>query len=241
MRSPLFLSAILSCGVAVCSAAPDSVYKNVTGCTVTELGKCGTDYLPYFEGKLLAATPETQKPMCSKFQDQLSCADDFVSRCFDGIAKGALQVMIEAAREQYMNFCDETNEKYKVYFDNIECVNKAGPGLTPCVNGLYVGLHRAASKANEQPKIAYACCDYIDFKSCAKKALRSLCGSTESEEFFNEIIEKVFGEVLNLTCGKFSNELSLCDALPKLSTEDDKEALRRHFIDAIAVISGSLG
>lgn len=86
-----------------------------------------------------------------------------------------------------------------------------------------------------------SCSDYIDFNNCATKALRSHCDSQEAEEFFKEIMDKVFGEVLNLTCGKFSNEPSLCDALPKLSTEDDKEALRRHFIDAIAVISGSLG
>lgn len=43
------------------------------------------------------------------------------------------------------------------YFDNIECVNKAGPDLDPCITSMFVGLHRAAHKAKQQPKIAYTC------------------------------------------------------------------------------------
>lgn len=50
--------------VGFCSSATASVYKNIAGCTVAELEKCGTDFVPYYRGRLLATTPSAQKTMC---------------------------------------------------------------------------------------------------------------------------------------------------------------------------------
>lgn len=46
---------------------------------------------------------------------------------------------------------------FAAYFENIECVNKAGPGLSTCMSDMFVGLHRAADKASDNQKLAYTC------------------------------------------------------------------------------------
>lgn len=95
----------------MCSAA--GVYKNLKGCTTAEVEKCGTDYIPYFRGDLLATTPQTLKQQCGKFLSQIKCADEFASRCLDGLAKGAVLIMLRAARDEYESYCNVTSPKYK--------------------------------------------------------------------------------------------------------------------------------
>lgn len=239
MRSVLFVSVVVACGLSYGAAA--GIYKSAKGCTTAEVEKCGTDFVPYYGGKLLATTPETMKEMCGKYLGQIKCGDDFATRCIEGLARGTVLLMLRAARDEYQMYCNATSPKYKTYFENIECVNKAGPGLSTCMSDMFVGLHRAADKASDNQKLAYTCCYYKDFSSCAKKALKTLCGSPAADKFFNDITEKVFGEVLDLTCKKYLDNPGTCEALPKLSTKDDSKARNRGFVEPIAIIASKLG
>lgn len=81
---------------------------------------------------------------------------------------------------------------------------------------------------------------YHEFAACAPKALRSQCGLPAAERFFQEIVDHVFGEVLNLACGKYKST-GACAALPKLSTKDDRTARNRGFIEPLTIIASRLG
>lgn len=149
--------------------------------------------------------------------------------------------MLRAARDEYEGFCNQTSPKNKVYLDNINCVNNAGPGLKSCINQLIVGLHRSAAHAADRQKIPYTCCYYNDFEECAAKALKSLCGSPESAKFFNEIMEHVFGEVLSLACGRYRAGTGACATLTPLPTKDDNSVKDKTFVPPLALIASKLG
>lgn len=237
--SLLTLSAVLVCGIGSCSAG---VYKDVKGCTTEEVEKCGTDFVPYFSGQSLATDAGALKQQCTKYLKELRCSIDFTNKCLEGIAKGAVLLMLKAADEEYSNVCNSTHPKQQQYLSNIGCLNKAGPALSTCMNDMFVSLHRTATKAPARSQISYSCCYYLDYAKCAEKALDAKCGTADGKKFFNDIVDHVFGEVLNLACAKYTNDGGrTCKALSVLSTKDDSRAKERGFIDPLAIIVSNLG
>lgn len=235
-----FLTAVLACLLGTrCAVA--GVYKDLDGCTTEEVEKCGTDFIPYYGSHSLATGAEEFQEQCSKFLSQLECSDDFATRCFDGFPKGAVLLVLRAARDEYEGFCNETSPMHKVYLDNIKCVNNAGVELSSCIDELIVGLHRSAAHAPDRQKIPYICCYYNVFTECARKALVSKCGLPDAEKFFDEIIEHVFGEVLSLACGKYHRDGDACATLTPLPTKDDSSVRNRGFVAPLVVIASKFG
>ncbi|CAN8000422.1 unnamed protein product [Ixodes hexagonus] len=223
----------------LCSAG---VYKDVKGCTTEEVEKCGTEFVPYFSGQTLATSEAGLKQQCTKYIQELRCSIDFTNKCLDGLSKGAVLLMLKAADQEYSDVCNSTNPKHQAYLRTIGCLNQAGPFLSVCMNDMFVGLHRVSTKSPARMQIPYACCYYQDYAKCAGSALKTKCGSADATQFFNDIVDHVFGEVLNLACTKYTKDNgAACKALPVLSTKDDNHAKERGFIDPLAVIVGNLG
>lgn len=236
--------AYTNCGVetskkpaGVSSAA---IFKDVKGCTAAEGEKCGTDFVPYFLSPKLAESPKGLEDQCKLFVGQLKCAEGFGTKCLDGLPKGVVLLMVRAALDEYNSVCNTTSPRHKEYLDSIKCINKAGPSVQTCMKAMFVSLHRA-SGAPDRQQIPYSCCYYHDFVDCAEKALTTNCNLPASTKFFNEIIEHVFGEVLNLACSKYKKGTGACESLAPLSTKNDHKARDKGFIEPLAIIAGKLG
>lgn len=234
----LLAAATFACTIGLCRAG---VYKDLAQCTTEEVEKCGVDFVPYFGGNTLAVNAADLEKQCTKYQSQLKCSDDFSVKCLEGLPKGTILLMLRAARDEYDAICNVTSPRHQEYLKNVGCINKAGPVLTSCMNTLFVGLHRSAAKAADRLKVPYTCCYYADFVNCASSGLKTKCGEKDAEAFFDTIIQHVFGEVLDLACGKYRAGSESCKSLTPLPTADDARAKDKGFIEPLTVIASKLG
>lgn len=227
-------------GCVVGGVSSSAIFKDVKGCTATEAEKCGIDFIPFFVTPKLAETPKGLQDQCKQYVSQIKCIERFGAKCLDGLPKGVVLLTAGAALDEYNSVCNTTSPRHKLYLDSIKCVNKAGAPMQSCMKAMFVALHRA-SAAPERQQIPYSCCYYQDFVECAEKALTGNCNHPAAKQFFNEIIDHVFGESLNLVCNKYKKGTGTCEALPALSTKNDAEAGKKGFIEPLAKIAGNIG
>ncbi|KAH9375316.1 hypothetical protein HPB48_018964 [Haemaphysalis longicornis] len=172
---------------------------------------------------------------------QIKCHESFAMKCLRGVAQGVILFTTGAAFDEYHSVCNSSSRKHKVYLNSVKCINKAGPSMQSCIKAMFVDLHRASETPAHQ-QIPYSCCYYQEFLECGEKALTENCDHPAAKEFFNDIIDHVLGESLNVVCiNMFKKGTGTCETLPTLSTVNDDEAGEKGFIESLPKIAENIG
>ncbi|EEC18202.1 hypothetical protein IscW_ISCW023167 [Ixodes scapularis] len=207
-------AAAFACTIGLCRAG---VYKDLAECTTENVEKCGVDFVPYFGGNTLAVNAADLEKQCTEYLTQLKCSDDFSVKCLDGLPKGTILLMLRAARDEYDAICNVTSPRHQ----------EKTSVLTVCSLKPFCSFSHGSY--------------YADFANCATSGLKTKCGDKEAEAFFDTIIQHVFGEVLDLACGKYRAGSEACKSLTPLPTVDDARAKDKGFIEPLTVIASKLG
>ncbi|XP_064485741.1 uncharacterized protein LOC135398247 [Ornithodoros turicata] len=211
------------------------------GCSDKDIRSCGMDFIPFYNATRLAEDAAGLEAQCKLYITQVSCAENFTRRCLQGFPRAVALLGLQAALADYEEGCNATSAKYKVYIENIPCINKAGPRLHQCINSAFDIFQTATEKAPEKRKIGYACCYYYELQDCFRDALRDKCNRPQVLNFFTEIMDHVFGDMLQLGCGRYRRGSSGCKTIPPLPRNRDLSLGAVNIVETIKDVVNSLG
>ncbi|XP_064485742.1 uncharacterized protein LOC135398249 [Ornithodoros turicata] len=216
MRNLVFLLVVLVYGTGLCLCQ----IKREPGCEIERIRTCGMDFVPYYTNSHLPETREEYAEKCKLYIHQVNCAENYTLHCIDGIPRAVALLGLRAALADHEESCNHTSPKYKVYIENVSCFNKAGSRLHHCINHAFASLQTAIDKAPEREKVNYACCHYFDLQDCFTDALKHKCDRPDVLDFFTEIMDHVFGDLLVLACGPYQRGSQECKSIPPLPISD---------------------
>ncbi|XP_050037817.1 uncharacterized protein [Dermacentor andersoni] len=188
-----------------------------SGCKMQTLRDCGSDYVVYSNNTRLPEGGVEFKQNCELYLKQIECSQKFGEKCLDNLARLVSTLALKAAEEDFEAACTEGNERNDLYKASIKCMNSVGAKLNICIKNLYEGLQTAVSNAQREEIVYYSCCSYHSTVDCAEAALAD-CDEPDSpaREYITSVMERVFGQVLELVCGPYSRGSASCREQPPL-------------------------
>ncbi|XP_050037823.1 uncharacterized protein [Dermacentor andersoni] len=191
------------------------------GCTKEQLNDCGSDFLIYSNVTRLPESGQEFLNNCEYLSNQLSCALKFSKDCLEGLPRVAALLSLTGMEEQYEAVCTEGTEHNELYTKGIGCMNEAGDQLHRCMVTMRDDMETGLVAAPRKQIIHYSCCAFHKTQDCFDDALAQ-CPNTAAKEFMDDVMEKVFGEVLGLVCGQYSRGSTACKELPVLTPPDSE-------------------
>ncbi|XP_054928315.1 uncharacterized protein [Dermacentor andersoni] len=210
------------------------------GCKVETLHACDEDYIPYTKGPYLHESGNEFDDGCKTNKGQIACALKFITNCTEGLARAAALVAVEALEEHIEAICNVGSDPYKEYQRDIKCLNAHGENIHKCFKAFHSLLERAIVKGPASEVIHYACCSHYDAIDCVSNALAS-CESVDSKDFMIGVIQQMFGETLNLVCGRYTKGSEGCRSLPQLPELDAKDRRIGNLVELLLEAAGSIG
>ncbi|XP_050037831.1 uncharacterized protein [Dermacentor andersoni] len=210
------------------------------GCKVETLRACGDDYVPYKKGPHLHESGQEFDEGCKKDRTQIPCTLKFINECTDGLPKASALVAIKALEENVEAICNVGSDPYKNYQKGIKCMNSQGGKLHKCIKDFVSTMERAIVKAPAKDVIHYTCCSYHDTVECLSKSLTP-CESVGSKDFIIRVVEEMFGETLNLVCGRYTKGSENCKSLPQLPRLGAKDRRVSNIVEILLEAAGTLG
>ncbi|KAH6925060.1 hypothetical protein HPB50_000220 [Hyalomma asiaticum] len=147
---------------------------------------------------------------------------------------------MKALEENIEAICIVGSDPYKDYQRGIKCMNSHGGEIHKCVKGFHNTLERAILKGPAQETIHYTCCSYHDAVDCIANALTP-CESVGSKDFMIGVIEQMFGETLNLVCGRYTKGSQNCRSLPQLPQLGAKDRRIGNLVELLLEAASTLG
>uniref|UniRef100_A0A023GA68 Putative secreted protein n=1 Tax=Amblyomma triste TaxID=251400 RepID=A0A023GA68_AMBTT len=225
-------------GVVLCAITVATVFSEELalkpGCTRDQLNACGSDFLVYSNVTKLPEGGKEFDDYCKYLAEQISCSEEFVQRCLDGIPRVAVVIGLQAMDELYEATCTEGNEQNEIYHKSIACLNKVGTDLNRCHKTMRDDMEKGIVVAPKDKTSGYACCAFHTVEDCFDEALEG-CSDTPAKQFMHEIMEKVFGEPLSLVCGQYMRGSDACKELPKLPFPTDDKNFGKSTLMELAI------
>ncbi|KAH7942356.1 hypothetical protein HPB49_023336 [Dermacentor silvarum] len=210
------------------------------GCKVETLHACGEDYIPFTKGPHLHESGKELEDGCKRDKVQILCALNFINDCTEGLSRATALVAVKALEENIEAICNVGSDPYKKYQRDIKCLNAHGEKIHKCIKGFHNFLERVIVKGPAEEVIHYTCCSYQDTLDCIGDALAS-CETVGSKDFMIGVIEQMFGETLNLVCGRFTKGSEGCRTLPQLPELGAKDRRIDNLVEVLLEAAGSLG
>ncbi|KAL1428759.1 hypothetical protein MTO96_016891 [Rhipicephalus appendiculatus] len=210
------------------------------GCKVETLRACGDDFIPYKKGPHLHESGQEFDEGCKKDKTQLPCTIKFINDCTDGLSKAAALVAVKALEENVEAACAVGSDAYNKYQKGIKCMNSQGAKLHKCISNFKGILERAVVKAPPKDVIHYTCCSYSETVDCLSDALAP-CKSVGAQDYMVGIVEEMFGETLNLVCGRYKKGSAECKSLPQLPRLGAKDRRLDNIVEILLEAAGTLG
>ncbi|XP_075534752.1 uncharacterized protein LOC142570009 [Dermacentor variabilis] len=216
-------------GVCHCQLKP--------GCDKAQLRACGEDYLVYSNSTRL---PEPDEPefeaICELFRKQVACTFDFSERCLEsGLPRVVALVGMEAAGDDFEAACTKGTDEHEMYKNSIKCMNAAGIKLNQCFGVLRDGLGDSLG-APPGRTVHYTCCTYHDFLDCMELSVDACEPGSKAKEYLTNVMDRIYGQMLGLVCGRYTRGSTHCQALPKLPPYDGP---KQNLIDLLIEISSA--
>uniref|UniRef100_A0A224YG57 24 kDa family member n=1 Tax=Rhipicephalus zambeziensis TaxID=60191 RepID=A0A224YG57_9ACAR len=188
------------------------------GCEKAELHACGEDYMVYSNRTRM---PEPDEPefeaICELFREQVACTLNFAQRCLqDGIPRVVALVSMEAAGEDFEAACTEGTDEHELLRNSVKCMNAVGTKLNRCFDGLRDGLGESLASSQGIRTIHYACCTYNTFLDCIERSLDGCEPGSKAKDYLNIVMDRTYGQMLSLVCGRYTRGSTHCLDLPKL-------------------------
>ncbi|XP_037501590.1 uncharacterized protein LOC125756125 [Rhipicephalus sanguineus] len=210
------------------------------GCKVETLRACGDDYIPYKNDPHLHESGQEFEEGCKKDKVQIPCTLKFINDCTIGLSKAAALVAVKALEENIEAACSVGSEAYNNYQKIIKCMNSQGAKLHKCMNDFQGILERAVVKAPTKDIIHYTCCYYAQTVDCLYNALAP-CKRVGAQDYMVKIAEDMFGETLNLVCGRYKKGSAECKSLPPLPRLGAKDRRLNNVVEILLEAAGTLG
>ncbi|KAL3210751.1 hypothetical protein MRX96_036900 [Rhipicephalus microplus] len=188
------------------------------GCKVETLRACGEDFIPYSKGPYLHESGTELDEGCKRDKVQIPCTLNFINECTEGLSKAAALVAVKALEENIEAVCNVGSDPYKEF----------QRGIKP------------SSKGSVKETVHYTCCSYHDTLDCISSALDP-CESVGSKDFMIGVIEQMFGETLNLVCGRYTKGSDNCKSLPQLPPLDAKDRRIGNMVEVLLEAAGTIG
>ncbi|KAH6948604.1 hypothetical protein HPB50_025225 [Hyalomma asiaticum] len=208
------------------------------GCERAELHACGEDYMVYSNS---TRVPEPHEPefeaICELLREQIACTFDFSQRCLeDGLPRVVALVGMGAAGEGFGAACAEGTEDHEMLKNSIKCMNAAGSKLNRCFDVLRNALGQAISSTKGEKTIHYTCCTYHEFLDCTERCLDGCEPGSQAKEYMANIMDRIYGQMLGLVCGRYTRGSTHCLELPKLPPYMGP---KQHIFDILIEISSA--
>ncbi|KAL1428760.1 hypothetical protein MTO96_016892 [Rhipicephalus appendiculatus] len=210
------------------------------GCKVETLRACGEDFIPYTKGPHLHESGTEFDEGCKRDKLQIPCTLDFINQCTEGLSKAAALVAVKALEENIEAVCNVDSDPYNEFQRGIKCMNSHGAEIHKCIKGFHDTLERAIMKGPVKETVHYTCCSYHDTLDCISNALTP-CESVGSKDFMIGVIEQMFGETLNLVCGRYTKGSENCQSLPQLPQLDAKDRRIDNMVELLLEAAGTIG
>ncbi|XP_049267144.1 uncharacterized protein LOC119373836 [Rhipicephalus sanguineus] len=189
------------------------------GCKIETLRSCGDDFVP-------------------KLQEQLTCSKKFINTCVDGLTKVAATLAVDAFEEDVESICSVGSERHEAYVEAVGCMNSVGKKLNSCWRTFRGIVQKAIVKAPIKDVLPYTCCSYHDLVGCTDQSLTP-CESTGGKEFALDLLQRVFGDAVNLVCNKYKKGSEACKALPKLPSLGAKDRKVDNYVELLVEAAGT--
>nr|XP_037275350.1 uncharacterized protein LOC119168003 [Rhipicephalus microplus] len=210
------------------------------GCKVETLRACGEDFIPYSKGPYLHESGTELDEGCKRDKVQIPCTLNFINECTEGLSKAAALVAVKALEENIEAVCNVGSDPYKEFQRGIKCMNSHGVQIHKCIKGFHDTVERAIIKGSVKETVHYTCCSYHDTLDCISSALDP-CESVGSKDFMIGVIEQMFGETLNLVCGRYTKGSDNCKSLPQLPPLDAKDRRIGNMVEVLLEAAGTIG
>ncbi|XP_064485736.1 uncharacterized protein LOC135398243 [Ornithodoros turicata] len=231
----LFLLAL--CALGCC----ETQLNGLPGCTIDKLEACGTDYVIYANTTNLPVEGESFTQQCRLILEQLSCSIAFCRRCLSGFPRAVALLGLRSAEEFYEESCDLSTDLYQSYKVHVKCLNKAGKGLNERLNKVLQRLYAIKETVRTREKIGHACCLYPEFLHDTAAIISKQCPDPEVKEFFHGFMERIFGELLGVACGKYREGSENCRRIQPVTPSEAVKAKAKNFVEPMLDIVHSLG
>lgn len=188
------------------------------GCEKAELHACGEDYIVYSNNTRM---PDPDEPefaaICQLFREQVACTFDFAQRCLqDGIPRVVALVSMEAVGDDFEAACTEGTNEHEMLRNSITCLNSVETKLNGCFDALRDGLGQSLASSKGIRTIHYTCCTYNNFLDCVEHSLDWCEPGSKAKDYLNTAMDRIYGQILSLACGRYTRGSTHCRDLPKL-------------------------
>ncbi|XP_075553847.1 uncharacterized protein LOC142586859 [Dermacentor variabilis] len=119
-------------------------------------------------------------------------------------------------------------------------MNSVGAKLNSCWRTYRGTLQKAVVKAPTTEVLHHTCCSYHDLVRCADQWLTP-CESTGGKELVLGVLQRVFGDAVNLVCGDYKKASEACRALPKLPSLGTNDRKIENYIEVLAEAAITFG
>ncbi|XP_049527508.1 protein abhd-3.2-like [Dermacentor silvarum] len=130
--------------------------------------------------------------------------------------------------------------RHVLYDKAIGCMNSVGAKLNSCWRTFRGHMQKAVVKAPITGVLPHTCCAYHDLVSCADQSLTP-CESTGGKELSVGVLERAFGDAVNLVCGEHTKGSEACKALPKLPALGASDRKIDNYIELLAEAAVTFG
>ncbi|XP_064485744.1 uncharacterized protein LOC135398251 [Ornithodoros turicata] len=227
--------------LTVLAVGLSSTYAASTGkpdCDESILDQCGTGLFFFAKSTKVAGNAEELAKACKDEMKDLDCVQNYANACLTGLARGMVQLLLDGCSKVISEKCVPGSPKHAQYLDNVDCLNKAGDKIHPCMNQLSAVLEASSEHPEGKHKVGLACCSFSDYQQCILNASRSTC--TESHTAYaGEIIQSYAGDLLDTVCVRYKSGSPACSSLPAL--HPPKKARSQSLLPPLAAILRTLG
>lgn len=164
----------------------------------------------------------------------------FTQDCIENVPKIASTLVLGAFKETLDGICTAGSKEHGVYDKAIGCMNSVGAKLNSCWRTFRGHLQKAVVKAPITGVLPHTCCAYHDLVSCADQSLTP-CESTGGKELSVGVLERAFGDAVNLVCGEHTKGSEACKALPKLPALGASDRKIDNYIELLAEAAVTFG
>nr|XP_027204935.1 uncharacterized protein LOC113798577 [Dermatophagoides pteronyssinus] len=165
---------------------------------------------------------EEVKKFCDDTGRHLDSLDKFTKQCYTSDVQNMAKIFVYSNKRTMKMYCGNSGGRRKL--KRLQKLLTIAPCLNTylhqdkCLTQFLSKIRNLIQYKMNGEKIYYTCCYFVDLMKCFDHHLSKLsCATAERLEEFNNLVQSLNGDMINVSCGEYTEQTDRCDHLKPLN------------------------
>ena len=137
-----------------------------------------------------------------------------MKNCYEKTVQNMASVMVYNIRNTIRQYCAKKRSRKTDELIVVgKCINEHLQQNDVCIVEFINATSQLIPLKEEKNKIPHTCCNYVQSMKCIKEHIRTVPCAAQNETLLMEFLRKIFGPMVDLMCGDYSESNNKCREL----------------------------